>query len=61
MSKTDFNSYLIEAILHVLKQFSDKRIGVLQNKHGGSVKLILNKLFQLVIILTRQLIYDSSS
>ena len=24
MCKTEFNSYLIKAILHVLKQFSDK-------------------------------------
>ena len=29
MSKTKFNSYLIKAILHVLKQFSDKKIGIL--------------------------------
>ena len=27
MSKTEFNSYLIKAILHVLKQFSDRKIG----------------------------------
>ena len=27
MSKTEFNSYLILAILHVLKQFSDKKLG----------------------------------
>ena len=44
MSKTEFNSYLIEAILHVLKQFSDKKIGRNEKKHGGSVKLILNDL-----------------
>ena len=27
MSKTEFNSYLIKAILHVLKQFLDKKLG----------------------------------
>ena len=42
MSKTEFNSYLLKAILHVLEQFSDKKIRQLQKKHGGSVKLILN-------------------
>ena len=42
MFKTEFNSYLIEAILHVLKQFSDKKIGRNEKKHGGSVKLFLN-------------------
>ena len=36
MSKTVFNSNLIKAILHALKQFSDKKMGVRQ-KHGGSV------------------------
>ena len=41
MSKTEFNSYLIEAILYVLKQFSDKKLGIL---HGMECKLILNKL-----------------
>ena len=44
MSKTEFNSYLILAILHVLKQFSDKNLGRNKKKHGGSVKLILNDL-----------------
>ena len=38
MSKTEFNSYLVKAILHVLKQFSDKKIGRTAKKHGGSVK-----------------------
>ena len=42
MSKTEFNSYLGKAILHVLKQFSDKKISRTAKKHGGSVKLILN-------------------
>ena len=27
MSKSEFNSYLIKAILPVLKQFSDKKLG----------------------------------
>ena len=44
MSKTEFNSYLLKAILHVLEQFSDKKIRQLQKKHDGSVKLILNNL-----------------
>ena len=30
MSKTEFNSYLLKAILHVLEQFSDKKIRQLQ-------------------------------
>ena len=51
MSKTEFNPYLIEAILHVLKEFSDKKIGRNEKKHGESVKLILINLFQLVIML----------
>ena len=42
MAKTEFNSYLVKAILHVLKQFSDKKIGRTAKKHGRSVKLILN-------------------
>ena len=35
MSKTEFNSYLIKAILHVLKQFSDKKINILQRNMAG--------------------------
>ena len=35
MSKTEFKSYLIKAVLHVLKQFSDKNIGVLQKNMAG--------------------------
>ena len=37
MSKTEFNSYLIEAIFRQKDRHTAK-------KHGGSVKLILNKL-----------------
>ena len=32
----------VKAILHVLKQFSDEKIGRTAKKHGGSVKLILD-------------------
>ena len=39
MSETEFNSYLIKAFLHVLKQYANCK-----KKHGGSVKLILNNL-----------------
>ena len=35
MSKTKFNSYLIKAILYVLKQFSDKKLGILQKNMAG--------------------------
>ena len=33
MSKTELNSYLIKAILHVLKQFSDEKLGRNENKN----------------------------
>ena len=44
MSKTEFNSYLIKAILHVLKQFFRQKHRPYCKKHGGGGKLILNNL-----------------
>ena len=35
MSKTEFNSCQVKAILHVLKQFSDKKIGRMQKNMAG--------------------------
>ena len=40
MFKTEFNSYLIEAILHVLKQFSDKKLGRNEKKTWRKCKII---------------------
>ena len=37
MSKTEFNSYLIKAIVHVLKQFSDKKIDRNEKKNMAGV------------------------
>ena len=44
MSETEFNSYLIKAVLHVLKQFSGDKLGRNEKKHDESVKLILNNI-----------------
>ena len=70
MSKTEFNYYLVKAILHVLKQFSDKKIGRTAKKHGGSVKLILNNLlstrdyaflYPVLVYIIKQLFHSLSS
>ena len=44
MSKTEFNSYLMKAILHILKQFFRQKHRSDCKKHGVDVKLILNNL-----------------
>ena len=70
MSKTECNSFLIKAILHVLKQFSDKKIGRNEKKHGGSVKLILYNLlstrdyavfYSVLVYIIKQLFHSLSS
>ena len=70
MCKTEFNSYLISAILHVLMQFSDEKLGRNKTKHGGSVKLILKNLFStrdyavfypVLVYIIKQLFHSLSS
>ena len=70
MSKTVFNSYLIKAIVYVLKQFFRKNIGRTTKKHGGGVKLILNNLlstrdyvvfYPVLVYIIKQLFHSLSS
>ena len=68
MSKTEFNSYLMKAILHILKQFfRQKRTA---KKHGVDVKLILNNLlstrdydvlYPVLVYIIKQLFHSLSS
>ena len=39
MSKTEFNSYLIKAILHVLKKFSDRKMACTAKKTWQECKI----------------------
>ena len=61
MSKTEFNSYQIKAILHVLKQFSDKKIVVLQkNMAGVKINFILSPFNSLCCFLFSACVYNKT-